>query len=138
MSAFLIVALLLSADPDPLRDFLARVDGYVLLHRTLEAGTPPRVITRDPTEIVFASDALADAIVAARPRARQGDVFTKEATRYFRERVQLALTGVDVDKYLAELYEGENFRNLRAAIHARDPYCRVPSGLPIALLWVLP
>jgi hypothetical protein len=138
MSAFLIVTLLLAADPDPLRDFQARVDAYVLLHRTLEVGTPPRVITRDPAQILFASDALADAIVAARPNARQGDIFTPEATRFFRERIHLALAGVNVDRSLDELYEGENFRSFRAVIHARDPQCRVPSGLPIALLWVLP
>jgi hypothetical protein len=138
MSAFLIVTLLLAADPDPLREFQARIDAYVLLHQTLEAGTPPRVITRDPAQILFASDALADAIVAARPAARQGDIFTPEATRIFRERIHLALAGVNVDRYLDELYEGENFRNLRAVIHGRDPHCRVPSGLPMAVLWVLP
>jgi hypothetical protein len=138
MSAILIVALLVAADPDPVRDFQARVDAYVRLHRTLEAGTPPRVITRDPAQILLASDMLADAIVAARPQARQGDIFTRDVARVFRERIQVALGGVDVDRYLDELYEGENFRNLRAAIHARDPYCRVPSGLPMALLWSLP
>lgn len=138
MSAFLIVTLLLAADPDPLREFQARVDAYVLLHQTLEAGTPPRVITRDPAQILFASDALADAIVAARPHARQGDIFTAEATRVFRDRIQVALSGVSFDRYLYELYEGEKFRNLRAVIHGRDPHCRVPSGIPMALLWALP
>lgn len=138
MSALLMVVLLAAADPDPLREFKARVDAYVLLHRTLEAGTPPRVITRDPAQILFASDALADAIVAARPDAKQGDIFTRESTRYFRERILTALAGMDLDRYLDELYEGENFRNLRAAIHARDPQCRVPSGIPMEVLWALP
>jgi hypothetical protein len=138
MAAFLMLTLLLAADSDPLREFQARVDAYVLLHHTLEASTPPRVITRDPAQILVASDALADAIIAARRHARQGDIFTPAAARVLRDRIHLALSGVSVDRYLDDLYEGENFRNFRAVIHARDPYCRVPSGLPMALLWALP
>lgn len=138
MPVFLIVAMLVGTDPDPVREFQSRVDAYLLLHRTLEAGTPPRAITRDPAQIVYAADALADAIIEARPHARQGEVFTREVTRYFRERIQSALAGVDFDRFLAELYEGENFRDFRAAIHARDPQCRVPSGLPMVVLWELP
>lgn len=141
MVALLLVALAswnsASEDP-PLREFQARLGEYVLLHRTLEAGTPPRVITRDPAEIRAASDALAAAIVAARPDARQGDIFTPAAARVFRERILLALAGLDLTEYLDELYEGGDFRSLQAVIHGRDRECRIPSGLPPALLWALP
>jgi hypothetical protein len=89
-------------------------------------------------ELLAASDALADAIVAARPNARQGDIFTPTVTKIIRKRIALALVGLDTDRYLDDLYEGVNFSGLRAAIHARDPHSRVPLGLPVGLLWVLP
>jgi hypothetical protein len=48
----LLVAVLLIGGPDEaLRDFQARVDAYVMLHRALEAHTPPQTITRDPAQI---------------------------------------------------------------------------------------
>jgi hypothetical protein len=139
MHAVMIALLLMAVDPDSaLRDFQKRVDGYVLLHRTLEAGTPPRVITRDPVQIHAASDALAAAIIAARSNARQGDIFSPAVTRLFRERILLAIRDVNLDDYLDDLYEGEDFRQFRAVLHGRDPHCRVPQGLPLDLLWVLP
>jgi hypothetical protein len=81
---------------------------------------------------------LADAIIAARLNARQGDIFLPAVTRMFRERIALALADVNVDDYLEYLYEGEDLRIMRAEIHARDPYSRVPLGLPVNLLQLLP
>lgn len=139
MSVMLLVVGLLSIDPQAgIRDFETRVQAYVELHRALEVHTPPRTLTPDPWRIVAASDALAAAIVAARPHARQGDIFTAAATVEIRRRIRTALANVDVDHYLRDLYEGDDFRTLRAQIHGRNLQSRVPSGLPVPLLWVLP
>ena len=135
---FALLALLVSSDPDPFLEFHSRLNLYVQLHRTLEIATPPRVITRDPAEIMRASDALADAIVAARPHARQGDIFTPVVARAFRARIFEALAGEDTHDLLCELYEGDDFRMMRADVYARDPHCRIPAGLPATLLWALP
>jgi hypothetical protein len=134
----LLAAAIIAGPDDALREFQNRVAAYIELHRTLEAHTPPRIVTRDVKKILAASDALADAIVAARPNARQGDIFTPAVTRIFRERIVVALADIDTDGYLADFYEGEDFRALRATIHGRDLQSRVPLGLPIELLWVLP
>jgi hypothetical protein len=135
----LIVVGLLVTDAQPgLREFETRIETYVELHRALEVHTPPRTLTPDPRRIVAAADALAAAVVAARPQARQGDIFTPAAEVEFRRRIRTVLASVDVDRYLRDLYEGDDFKNLRAEIHGRDLQSRVPSGLPVLLLWVLP
>lgn len=119
-------------------DFLERVDAYVSLHRRLERSLPPLTVTRDPSQIAAASDALADAIVAARPGAKQGDIFTPEASVVFRARILETLGGAEMQHYLEELYEGEDFERLHAAVHGRDIQGLVPAGVPVALLWALP
>ena len=50
--------------------FQQRVEEYAVLHRTLAASLP--------------RTSLASAIIAARPTARQGDIFTADVTRFFR------------------------------------------------------
>jgi hypothetical protein len=135
----LLVVGLLALDPEAtLREFASRIAGYAELHRALEVATPPRTVTPEWSRIVDASDALAAAIVAARPNARQGDVFTPAVTKVLRERIRLVLARVDTDRYLADLYESDDFRNLRATIHARDPDMRVTTRVPASLLRVLP
>jgi hypothetical protein len=90
------------------------------------------------SRIIAASDALAAAIDAARPNARQGDIFTPAITQLFRERIRVVMARIDADHYLADLYEGQEFRTLHATIHGRDANARVPTGLPVPLLWALP
>jgi hypothetical protein len=138
MPTVMIIALVGTWLADPLLEFHARVEAYGLLHRTVEAETPPRTVTGDPTAVALASDALADAIIAARPHARQGDIFTPDVTRYFEHCIRGALAGVSNDRRLSELYEGDDFRNLRAKVHARDPEGRVSTSVPPTLLWALP
>ena len=139
MGALWLAVGLLLVDPQPaLREFDTRIEAYAALHRALEVKLPPRPITPDAARIIAASDALAAAIVAARPRARQGDIFTPAVTLVFRERIRLVLGRVDIDHYLADLYEGEDFHALRAEIYDRDRSGRIPNGLPVPLLWTLP
>jgi hypothetical protein len=139
MCALALCVLLGAVDPQTaLREFEARVDAYMEVHQALEARTMPRSVTPDMAEVFAASDALAAAIVAARPDARQGDIFTPAVEKLFRARLRLVLDGIDVDRFLHDFHEGEDFRQLRAAVHAGDVHGRVPNGMPLALLWVLP
>lgn len=121
-----------------IREFVKRVDAYVALHRQLERGLPPLTVTRDPAQILAASDALANAIIAARPGAKQGDLFTPEVTAAFRTDILQALGGAEIQHYLEELYEGEDFERLHAVIHGRNMQGLVPAGIPLPLLWTLP
>jgi hypothetical protein len=139
MSALALCVLLAGVEPQStLREFEARLQIYVELHQMLEVHTLPRTLTPTFEEVLAASEALAAAIMAARPDARQGDIFTPPVTRLFRERIHLAFGRLDVDRFLADFHEDDNFRELRASVHARDRYGRVPNGMPPPLLWMLP
>lgn len=64
---------------EPLAEFSKRVDEYVALRNRI-ADTLGKVdVTKSQAEIAARAAALAQGIAAARPNARQGDLFTPEA-----------------------------------------------------------
>lgn len=77
---------------EPLRQFHEAVHDYAQLHRRLEKQLPAMHITEDFREILDASDVLAAALKAARPNAREGDLFTPEAANMIRHRIARTLT----------------------------------------------
>jgi hypothetical protein len=72
--------------------FQNAVDDYVQLHRRLEKRLPRMRVTEHAQEIFDASDALAAALIAARPAAREGDLFAPRVAVALRERIAAALT----------------------------------------------
>ena len=66
-----------------LAEFTARVEQYVELQKKLSQAAGPLDETKSPTEIAVRERGLAAAIQAARPNARQGDIFTKDASTIF-------------------------------------------------------
>src|SRR5688572_6437793 len=61
-------------------DFRSRLDAYVALRQRISNTMDPRHVTMRPADILVHERALGAAIQAARPQARQGDVFTAVAT----------------------------------------------------------
>jgi hypothetical protein len=68
----------------PLGAFEQRLEAYAVLHRDLAASLPPLGSHPDRHLAAVARAYLASAIKVARATARQGDIFTPEATRFFR------------------------------------------------------
>ncbi len=66
-------------------DFNNRVGTYVELRTELEKGLPPRKATDNVAEIKTAERALADKIRAARPKAKQGDIFSPAVSTQFKK-----------------------------------------------------
>jgi hypothetical protein len=66
------------------KDFNARVQQYVKLRKDVEGSLPALKPTKDAARIAGHQHALARKIAEARRGARQGDIFTVEATRHFR------------------------------------------------------
>src|SRR4051812_41488430 len=64
--------------------FQQRVEAYAVLHRNVAASLPPLGSRMDQQSVRAARTLLASAIRAARQDARQGDIFTTEATVAFR------------------------------------------------------
>jgi hypothetical protein len=85
MTSALLVALTVTVTPGMVQ-FVARVQDYVETHRRLAAGIEQPLCSA-PEEIANQANALAAAIREARPRAREGDVFTLAAADVFRARI---------------------------------------------------
>ena len=96
MTSALLVALTVTMTPGMVQ-FVARVQDYVETHRRLTAGIEQPLCSA-PEEIAKQADALAAAIRDARPRAREGDIFTLAAADVFRARIaaMVARHGIDV------------------------------------------
>ena len=71
--------------------FDRRIDEYWALHRRLERLIAPETLFLDPRDDHAARLALADLLRAARPAAREGDVFVPDGAEVFRVRIAHAL-----------------------------------------------
>jgi hypothetical protein len=89
-------------------EFKRRVDAYAALHDRLAKGAAEPRETADPAKLNAATSTLAARIQAARPAAKQGDIFTPEVRPVFR-------------KLLAPELKGEEGREAKAAIKDDGP-----------------
>jgi hypothetical protein len=85
------------ADEDPLEHFHSAVAGYMTLREAVERTLPPREISPDPETIFLAVDALATAIRAARPSAKEGDIFGVKGAPLLRRRLRETLREPDCE-----------------------------------------
>jgi hypothetical protein len=106
MTRALIVALTITVTPGMLQ-FTNRVYDYVETHRRIAAAIE-QPLCSDAEELTRQADALAAAIRDARPRAKEGDIFTLAAGEVFRARIAAIVrrTGFDVAAFL-ERHSGE-------------------------------
>lgn len=84
-----------NADAAILRDFKERIDKYVDDHKGAAKNDAKPKESADPAKIIATQDALAARIRAARPTAKQGDIFTAEIRSRFRRLIAPALKGED-------------------------------------------
>jgi len=121
-----------------LRQFTERIGQYAALHERLEVSLPPLRPSRTAQSLLLNRTYLAAAIRAARPNARQGDIFAPPVERLFRQLLTDALAGTDTNALLGHLY-AEHM--IVTAFHPRvyDPYPDwATHEMPPALLQVLP
>jgi len=76
-----------------LKGFNERVKQYVDLHKKVERGLPQDKESADPAVLVSRKQQFARAMAAARPAAKQGDIFTPAVRPIFLRTVRAALTG---------------------------------------------
>jgi len=94
-----------AATRDALRMFDRRIGEYAALHRRAAASLPPLTPSADVKWLLHERANLSFAIIAARPNARQGDVFAPPVATAFRTVIRAALADVDVEAMLLDLYE---------------------------------
>jgi hypothetical protein len=100
MTSALLVAMTLTITPG-MTQFINRVYDFVELHRRAAAGIE-QPLCSDPEEVARQADALANAIRIARPRAKEGDIFTMAASEMFRTKIAglVRRTNFDVEAFL--------------------------------------
>jgi hypothetical protein len=101
MTPALALALTITVMPGMVQ-FTTRVQDYVEIHRRAAAGIE-QPMCAEPEELARQAHALAAAIREARPRAREGDIFTFAASEMFRARIAAIVrrTNFDVAAFLA-------------------------------------
>lgn len=125
---------------DPLDDFVARAEAYALLRRQVASVTTPRLEPMsDAQTICDARDALAAALIKARPNAHIGDLFAPAAADILRARIRRAATRDALRAWFHDLYsENQTPPRRRVTIHMRASVDEFSPVIPIALLQLLP
>ena len=127
---------------DAMHRFGEAVASYAALHRDVERRLPPLDVSGEAWNIFHAADARAEAIRAARPTARVGDIFNAEAGTLLRARIRATLLarGHDPAEILAFMleYDGEPVPGeTRPAVNGRFSWSW-PSFMVPCLFEVLP
>lgn len=117
------------------KDFEARVSSYVQLEKSQSS---PHKATDSPAKLADQHEQAAAKIQAARPAAKQGDIFTAEIAAYFRRQLASTLNGPDGLKIKASLRHAEPVKKISLRVNERYPQ-KVPlQSTPPTLLLNLP
>lgn len=118
--------------------FHERINAYATLHRDLASHFLPLAPSEDWRTFLATQSALASAIKAARPMARQGDIFTPAVATVFRQTIAYAVCGHDIEAMLRDLDDEQPTIN-RGRLHVHDPYpAWATHEVPVILLLRLP
>jgi hypothetical protein len=119
------------------QEFAARVNHYVEIHRLVTAPLGPPEMCSDPEELLRQERAFAKAIRGGRPDAREGDIFTPEAARYFRALIAKVAWERGLD-FVGELEDAAAWDTEAAVdVNAQLPWNAGPMMWP-SVLWRLP
>ena len=121
-----------------LADFVKRVEGYVELHKKLEATLPKLPAQTDPYQIDKHQRAMLRLIQEARKTAKQGDLFTPAMQRLVRNLLRPVFSGPDGRQLKAEIMDNEYKGNVKLAVNARYPDEVPISTVPPQVLAQLP
>jgi hypothetical protein len=99
--------------------FVTRVHDYVETHRRAAAGIE-QPLCSDPEELTQQADALAAAIREARPRAKEGDIFTFAVSDMFRARIATIIRRSNFD--VVALFERHGDEGDALEVHGTMPW----------------
>ncbi len=126
------------ANPDAavLKDFSDRVDAYMKLRKTAEGGLPKLKPKESAAEVMQHERQLAAAIRAARPVAKQGEVFTPPIAAEFRRLITETMRGPEGARIRQSLRSAEPVRapiEINAAYPSKVPLQSTPPTLLLNL-----
>lgn len=126
------------ADAAIIKDFVARVDAYVALHKKAEAALPALPKQTNPQIIDQHERALAKLIQAARKNAKQGDIFAPGMQALVRRLLRPVFSGADGVHVRAEILDNEYKGNVTLTPNGRYPDEIPVSTVPPQVLSNLP
>ena len=141
----LVVAMLVAtgvALAQPLNDidgvvaFSRATDSYAFMHRRLERRLPVMEVNANPETVQRALDAMAAAVRAARPGARQGDLFNPLVQATIRTRIARALRAhgmTPADVHAAELADGVDSSTVTLTVNGAFPWAIGTAMVPCVI-----
>ena len=127
-------------DSDGVVAFSRAADSYAFMHRRLERRLPVMDVNANPETIRRAIDGMAAAVRAARPDARQGDLFNPTVQQTIRTRIARALKAhgmTPADVRAAELAEGVDSSAVTLVVNGDFPWVIGTAMVP-CVIEVLP
>jgi hypothetical protein len=123
-----------TADSPAFHDFTQRVQQYVKLQNAL-----PRLRnTKKRSEIVERRQVLAEKIREARADAKQGDIFTPEASEEFKRSIRAAFQGPNAMNVRKTIRQGEPLKGWHLMVNGDFPEHLPMTTVPPTLLLSLP
>ena len=123
-----------NSEPPAFHDFTQRVQQYVKLQNAL-----PRLrTTKKRAEIVERRQILAAKIREARAGAKQGDIFTPEASQEFRRRIRATFQGPNAVNVRKTIRQGEPLKGWHLTVNGDYPEHLPMTTVPPTLLLCLP
>jgi hypothetical protein len=118
--------------------FVARINQYVEMHRLATAPLGTLQMCSDPEELLRQQWAVARALREGRPNAREGDIFTPDAARYFRTLIAEVAWQQGLD-LMGEVEDAAAWDTEAAVVevNAQFPWNAGPMMWP-SVLWRLP
>jgi hypothetical protein len=124
-------------DASVVGEFQRRISGYVRLHKEVAAQLPPLKPLDSSAQINTYESELADRIRAARPTAKQGDIFSSTIAAEFRRLIGLSMQGAEGVRIRASLQRGAP-TNIPIAVNRSYPLTASRETTPPSLLLNLP
>lgn len=123
-------------DADGVLRFLRAAEDYAFMHRQIERRLPAMEVNANPETIRQAIDAMAAAVRAARPDARQGDMFNPAVEAAIRTRIAGALRThgfTPADVLASELADGVDPGAAILRVNGRFPWAIGTAMFPCVL-----
>jgi hypothetical protein len=126
-----------AAEVPILAEFDRRVKEYVALHQKAESGLPPLPTEATPQQIDATQRALFARIRAARPAAKQGDLFIPAMQTLVNARLKAIFTGPTGGSIKSSIMD-ENPLDTKVEVNGRYPDSIPMATMPPAILAALP
>jgi hypothetical protein len=125
-------------DSAVIMDFEKQIKDYMKLRKQAEAGIPALKPTASAHKINEHRRLLASSIQAARPQAKQGDIFSPAITQEFKHLISIGYQGADGAKVRTSLHNDEPVSDVPVRVSAVYPEHIPLQTTPPSILLNLP